>query len=151
MYCASSPFGCPSLTAKGRRNRLNAISQLPRHQGWFLWGPFRAFRKGVLVKRRVVTVLALGVFLYVQHPAQADQPPANDFGGQIISGVDGKRVGIGTTLPAATLDVYRGEIKIGSTGARCTKDLNGALRSENSKLQFCDGANWRNVSLDKGQ
>ena len=101
------------------------------------------------MKRRVLTVFAFGVFLCVQFSARADQPPTNKFAGQIITGVDGKRVGIGTTAPAATLDVYQGEIKLGSTGARCTKDLNGALRSEHSKLQFCDGASWRNVSLDK--
>lgn len=102
------------------------------------------------MKRRVI-VLAFGVLLCIQHPANADQPPANSFAGQIINDGRTGRVGVGTTKPAATLDVYRGEIKIGSTGAPCTKDLNGALRSENSKLQFCDGASWRDVSLDKGQ
>jgi hypothetical protein len=32
MHCESRAFGCPSLTAKGRRNRLTAICQLPAHQ-----------------------------------------------------------------------------------------------------------------------
>jgi len=85
------------------------------------------------------------------HRAKADQSHANDFAGQIISGVDGRRVGIGTMTPAATLDVYQGEVKIGSTGAPCTKELVGALRSADSRLQFCDGAGWRNVSLDKAR
>ena len=105
------------------------------------------------MKRCVITVLAFGVFfVFIQTSAMADQPPAtNSFAGQILA--DGKigRVGVGTTVPAATLDVYQGEIKIGSTGTPCSKDLNGALRSQNSRLQFCDGASWRNVSLDKGQ
>jgi hypothetical protein len=79
------------------------------------------------------------------------QPPVNDFAGMIISGVDGKRVGIGTREPAATLDVYQGEVKIGSTGAPCTKALAGAIRYSDAGLQLCDGAGWRNVSLDKAQ
>jgi hypothetical protein len=103
----------------------------------------------VFVKRRVITVVVFGVFLCVQGTVRADQPPANDFAGQVMSDSKSGRVGIGTTTPAATLDVYRGEIKIGSTGTACAKALNGALRSENSKLQFCDGASWRNVSFDR--
>lgn len=105
------------------------------------------------MKRRVL-VLACGLAVLIHHPARADQPPANslpDFSGQMITGYEGKRVGIGTREPAATLDVYQGEIKIGSTGAACTKELAGALRAADSKLQFCDGAGWRNVSLDKAE
>jgi len=101
------------------------------------------------VKRRAIAIIALGVFLCIQFSARADQPPANEFAGQVMSDSKSGRVGIGTTAPAATLDVYRGEIKIGSTGVACSKKLAGTLRSENSKLQFCDGASWRNVSLDK--
>jgi hypothetical protein len=84
-------------------------------------------------------------------PASAEQSPPNSFAGQIMS--DGKtgRVGIGTTTPAATLDVYQGEIKIGSTDAACDETLAGALRSTNAKLKYCDGTSWRNVSLDKAQ
>jgi hypothetical protein len=33
--------------------------------------------------------------------------------------------GIGTTKPLATLDVSRGEIKVGSTGTACTNELAG--------------------------
>jgi hypothetical protein len=102
--------------------------------------------------KRCVPILIFSLLLCVQHPADADPAstkPVNDFAGQIISGVDGSRVGIGTKEPAATLDVYQGEIKMGSSGAPCTKELAGTLRSANSKLQFCDGAAWRNVSLDK--
>jgi len=82
------------------------------------------------------------------HPAFADDGPTN-----IPVLADGKtgRVGIGTTVPQAKLDVYQGEIKIGSTGGPCTSELAGALRSDHTHLQFCDGAGWRNVSLDKAQ
>jgi hypothetical protein len=80
-------------------------------------------------------------------PAQ----PVNDFAGQILSSGKTGRVGIGTREPAATLDVYQGEVKIGSTGAACTKALAGTIRYADTKLQFCDGAGWRNVSLDKAQ
>jgi hypothetical protein len=79
------------------------------------------------------------------------QPAKQPIG--IFTDDDGTRivVGVGTTKPLATLDVSRGEIKVGSTGAACTKEIAGTLRSANSKLQFCDGAGWRNVSLDKAQ
>jgi len=79
------------------------------------------------------------------------QPPVNDFAGQILSNGKTGRVGIGTREPAATLDVYQGEVKIGSTGAACTKALAGAIRYAAATLQLCDGAGWRNVSLDKAQ
>jgi hypothetical protein len=99
--------------------------------------------------KRFVIVAAFWLIVPFDLSALADQPPANDFAGQIMSNGKNGRVGIGTREPAATLDVYKGEIKIGSTSAACTKALNGALRAEESRLQFCDGANWRNVSLDK--
>lgn len=70
--------------------------------------------------------------------------------GYVFSDDKTGRIGIGTAQPLATLDVSEGEVKIGSTGALCSNALAGTLRSTNSKLQFCDGASWRNVSLDKG-
>jgi hypothetical protein len=161
MLCESDAFGCPGLTAKGRRNRFTAIHQLPRRQTILSGGRSELSGKGVCVKRCFfcfflcawLIVAAGPLFAETASPSsaqiQAAPQPLPDFGGQIISGYEGKRIGIGTREPAATLDVYKGEIKIGSTGAACTKALDGALRAENSKLQFCDGANWRNVSLDK--
>jgi hypothetical protein len=89
--------------------------------------------------------------LCAAYPAFAEDSPANSFAGQIMTNGKIGRVGIGTTRPQATLDVYQGEIKIGSTGAACTAELAGAMRSTDDKLQFCDGAGWRNVSLDKAQ
>jgi hypothetical protein len=102
------------------------------------------------VKRCDFYILAFALVFCIQLPARADQPLANDVPGQVVTGYKG-RVGIGTLEPAATLDVYHGEIKLGSSGAACSKELAGALRSTDSKLQFCDGAGWRNVSLDKAQ
>jgi len=89
--------------------------------------------------------------LCAAHPAAAEQSPPNSFAGQVMSDAKTGRVGIGTMEPQATLDVYQGEIKIGSTGAACDGALAGALRSTNAKLQYCDGTSWRNVSLDKAQ
>jgi len=102
------------------------------------------------VTRCIFVFLFLAV-LWTAHPAAADPSPSNSFAGQVISDSKTGRVGIGTTEAQTTLDVYQGEIKMGSTGAVCTKDLAGALRSADNKLQFCDGAGWRNVSLDKAQ
>ena len=109
-----------------------------------------AFRKGVLVQRCVSTFLFLSV-LCVTSPAAPEQASTNSVAGQIIADGEIGRVGVGTTMPQATLDVYRGEIKIGATGASCTVSLAGTMRSTDNKLQFCDGASWRNVSLDKAQ
>jgi hypothetical protein len=142
-FCASDKSGCPGLTAKGRHNRLNAIYELPcSPEGGSSDALSEAFRKGVLVQRCVSFFFCLFV-LCVASAAQADQSPTNSFAGQIMSGYDGKRVGIGTTRPAATLDVYQGEIKIGSTGVACTAELAGALRSAGKHLEFCDGSGWQ--------
>ena len=113
------------------------------------------------MQRCVPRLLVLAsIFCIIAGPAHADESagpvadvprPGNDFAGQIMSnGIPG-RVGIGTRLPAATLDVYQGEVKVGSTGVPCTKDLAGAIRYADTKLQLCDGAGWRNVILDKAQ
>jgi len=98
-----------------------------------------------------VSVFLCLVVLCAAPAVLAEKSATNEWAGQIISGYQGKRVGIGTSQPAATLDVYQGEIKIGSTGSACTAEIAGAMRSENAHLQFCDGAGWRNVSLDKAQ
>jgi hypothetical protein len=100
------------------------------------------------VKRCVSIFLFLGV-LCAAAPALSDQSPPHIPAGQVISGDRG--VGIGTQWPAATLDVYHGEIKIGSTGEACVSVLAGTLRYSINKLQLCDGTSWRNVSLDKAQ
>jgi hypothetical protein len=109
-----------------------------------------AFRKGVLVQRCVSVFVCLVVLCAVS-VAFADPSPTNSFAGQMISDGNTGRVGVGTSTPQATLDVYQGEIKIGSTGAACTAEIAGAMRSVDNKLQFCNGASWRNVSLDKAQ
>jgi hypothetical protein len=103
------------------------------------------------VTRRVFVFLFLAV-LWAVHPAAADPSPPNSINpGVVVSDGTTWRVGIGTADPAATLDVYHGEIKLGSTGAVCVSALAGTLRYAIGKLQFCDGAGWRNVSLDKAQ
>ena len=101
--------------------------------------------------QRCVSVFLFLAVLWAVHPAAADPSPPNSFAGQVISDAKTGRVGIGTADPTATLDVYKGEIKIGSTGAACTAQLAGAMRSADTRLQYCDGASWRNVSLDKAQ
>jgi hypothetical protein len=106
-----------------------------------------AFRKGVFVQRYGFVFLCLAV-LCAASPVLAEDGPTNRVVLQ-----DGKtgRVGIGTGSPQAALDVYHGEIKIGSTGEPCVSVLAGTLRYSTSKLQLCDGTSWRNVSLDKAQ
>jgi hypothetical protein len=101
--------------------------------------------------KRCVTGFVCLVLLCAAPAAFAEKSPTSSFAGQVISGYEGKRVGIGTSAPAATLDVYQGEIKLGSTGVSCTTEIAGALRYDSAHLQLCDGAVWRNVSLDKAQ
>ena len=103
------------------------------------------------MKRCVPCFLIFVLVLFIGHSAKADHSAANDFAGQVMSDSKTGRVGIGTTQPAATLDVYQGEVKIGSSGAACTAALAGAIRYASTKLQLCDGAGWRNVSLDKAE
>jgi hypothetical protein len=102
------------------------------------------------VKRSVTSFVCL-VVLCAASAAFAEKSPTNSFAGQVMSDSKTGRVGIGTTAPKATLDVYQGEIKISSSGAPCTAALAGAVRYDNAHLQLCDGAGWRNVSLDKAQ
>ena len=111
---------------------------------------FPTRRSKYLMLSRVVVFL-ISLFVFAAMPAAADQSPPNSFAGQVMANGKTGRVGIGTTAPEATLDVYHGEIKLGSTGAASTKELAGSLRSDKTRLQFCDGAGWRNVSLDKAQ
>jgi hypothetical protein len=132
-FRASDKSGCPGLTANDHHNRLNAIYELPcSPESIPLTAHSEAFRKGVLVQRCVSILLFLSVLCAVS-PAAVVQSPPNSFASQIT--LDGKieRVGIGSTVPATTAS------------------LAGTMRSTDNKLQFCDGANWRNVSLDKAQ
>jgi hypothetical protein len=62
--------------------------------------------------------------------------------------VDAKtgHVGIGTAQPASAVDAGIGEVKVGSSGAACTRAIEGAIRYADKKLQFCDGGGWRSIS-----
>jgi hypothetical protein len=55
-------------------------------------------------------------------------------------------IGIGTAEPASAVDAGTGEVKVGSSGAACTRAIEGAIRYEDKKLQFCDGEGWPSVS-----
>ncbi|MGY3582603.1 hypothetical protein [Bradyrhizobium sp. USDA 4350] len=89
-------------------------------------------------------------------PLPPDQPKtaaskSDPLGGMIFSGANHCCVGIGTANPAAHLDVYQGEVKVGSSGVGCAERNAGSLRFADKHLQFCDGTSWRNVSLDKAE
>lgn len=55
-------------------------------------------------------------------------------------------VGIGTTTPAAKLDVA-GEVKFGNTSSTCNSSNEGQQRynSTNKNMEFCDGTAWKTV------
>jgi hypothetical protein len=107
------------------------------------------------VQGRILFILGLLFAVISAHAACADDADAKSAKQPIgvFTYDDGTKivVGVGTSKPLATLDVSRGEIKVGSTGAACTSELAGTLRYAHSQLQLCDGAGWRNVSLDKAE
>jgi hypothetical protein len=51
-------------------------------------------------------------------------------------------VGIGTTAPESLLEVYGGEVQIGSSGASCAAVNAGALRYASGSLYYCNGSTW---------
>ncbi|MGX1320753.1 putative membrane protein [Bradyrhizobium sp. USDA 377] len=103
-----------------------------------------------------VCVLSLVVGLLAHGAAAANQPKTaqpqtNPIGGMVFSGANHCCVGIGTASPNANLDVYQGELKVGSSGVGCSGRNEGSLRYAGKHLQLCDGTGWRNVSLDKAE
>jgi hypothetical protein len=96
-------------------------------------------------------LVALFVLVLLVWAARADTANGPEQNSTIYSDGRTGRVGIGTAEPLATLDVSEGEIKLGSTGVACGAGLAGTLRYAEKRLQFCDGAGWRNVSLDKAK
>ena len=89
--------------------------------------------------------VALAFVLSIARPGYTTETSAKTPPGEIISH-DG-RVGIGTEIPAATLDVYKGELKIGSSGVACTKDLVGMMRFAADQLQVCNSHGWQSLAL----
>ena len=79
MCCASNAFGCPGLTAKGRRNRLTAISRTPAPpEANSSGGLSELSGKGVSVQRRVSYVLLSVLSLGLAHPVCAYGAAAQD-------------------------------------------------------------------------
>jgi len=58
----------------------------------------------------------------------------------------GGQVGVGTTTPAAKLDVA-GDLKVGDSGSTCSVTTKGSIRYNNtsSVLEFCNGTSWNLV------
>lgn len=106
------------------------------------------------MKRCVCTLLLVSVLsasVAVADPTKTAPARADTLGGMIFSGFSHCCVGIGTGSPAAHLEVYQGELKVGSSGVGCFGNNAGSLRYADKHLQLCDGTSWRNVSLDKAE
>ncbi len=58
--------------------------------------------------------------------------------GMIVQG----NVGIGTTNPMSELQVYGGEVQIGSSGASCTANNAGAIRYASGTAYYCNSTAW---------
>ncbi|MCK1745758.1 hypothetical protein IVA80_34600 [Bradyrhizobium sp. 139] len=107
-------------------------------------------------QKRCVCIFSLVLALLVHGAAVADQPKVlqtqtNPVGGMVLAGANHCCVRIGTASPNAYLDVYQGELKVGSSGVGCSGKHEGELRYCAKHLQLCDGNGWRNVSLDKAE
>ena len=63
--------------------------------------------------------------------------------------VDTGEVGIGTSTPAAQLDVVGG-IRLGDDSAACTSANDGTMRYNDSKLQICVNELWTDVGVNAG-
>jgi hypothetical protein len=96
------------------------------------------------MKPRFSFFIGLVFVMCIVQPGRAAEPSEKTRAGQINS-IDG-RVGIGTEKPAATLDVYKGEIRIGSSGVACTKDLVGMMRFAADQLQVCNSRGWQSLA-----
>ena len=94
MNCASCSFGCPGLAAKGRRNRLNTISQLPRHQKVSLAafpsfperGCLKIFCRSFLLVTLALAALAHGLAPGIARAQFATPNAAGANGGSCTSG-----------------------------------------------------------------
>ena len=106
---------------------------------------FGNFLRGIAMKFSFLFFIVLALVLCIGQPGQASDSGKTTPPGEITS-EDG-RVGIGTATPAATLDVYKGEIKIGSSGAACTKELAGMIRFADDQLQVCNSHGWQSVTV----
>jgi hypothetical protein len=90
--------------------------------------------------------IAVAFVVCIGQPGEAAEPSEKTPAGEITSH-DG-HVGIGTEAPVATLDVYKGEIKIGSSGAACTKELAGMIRFAANQLQVCNSHGWQSLAAE---
>ena len=63
--------------------------------------------------------------------------------------VDTGEVGIGTSTPAAQLDVVGG-VRLGDDSAACTSVNEGTMRFNDSKLQICVNELWTDVGVNAG-
>jgi hypothetical protein len=69
-------------------------------------------------------------------------------GGRVVVDLVHQRLGIGTSTPAAKLDVD-GEIKFGNTMSPCSASNEGQQRYDavQKLMQFCDGTSWKVYSI----
>jgi hypothetical protein len=56
--------------------------------------------------------------------------------------ISGGAVGIGTTTPQSLLQIYNGEVQVGSSGASCAAANAGAIRFSGSVVYYCNGTSW---------
>jgi hypothetical protein len=87
-----------------------------------------------------------GNILIGNYAYQADTPTANtsnflNIGNLIYGLLSSGSVGIGTTAPAAKLDV-NGGIKVGSDSASCNTTRAGEIKFSGSKFYGCNGTAW---------
>ena len=56
-------------------------------------------------------------------------------------------LGVNAAHPASELDVRGGEVRVGNSGAACTKDNQGAIRYADNRLWVCNSRGWSVLAL----
>jgi hypothetical protein len=74
----------------------------------------------------------------------------NNSGGGYAAAFMGGNVGIGTATPQSLLQIYGGEVQVGSSGASCAAANNGAIRFSGSTLYYCTGTTWTSIGSGGG-
>jgi hypothetical protein len=56
-------------------------------------------------------------------------------------------LGINAAHPASKFDVRGGEVRVGNSGAACSKNNEGAIRYDDNRLWVCNAKGWQSMAF----